>query len=80
MPITGIDLRTSNSAAALLRGGRPVDPQCGGVSLGGKAFPSYVAVTVDGRLRLIVLKKSGRRRSGGDFPPFCKSIFRPGNG
>jgi molecular chaperone DnaK len=48
MTIIGIDLGTSNSAAAVLRGGRPVIiPSAEGVSLGGKAFPSYVAITSD---------------------------------
>lgn len=51
MSIIGIDLGTSNSAAAVLRGGRPVMiPSAEGVSLGGKAFPSYVAVTADGQM------------------------------
>ncbi len=51
MAIIGIDLGTSNSAAAVLRAGRPVIvPSTEGVSLGGKAFPSYVAVTADGQL------------------------------
>ncbi len=51
MAIIGIDLGTSNSAAAVLRGGRPVTiPSAEGISLGGKAFPSYVAVTTDGQL------------------------------
>jgi molecular chaperone DnaK len=46
MTIIGIDLGTSNSAAAVLRGGRPVTiPSAEGISLGGKAFPSYGAVT-----------------------------------
>ena len=50
MAIIGIDLGTSNSAAAVLRGGRPVIiPSAEGISLGGKAFPSYVAVTPDGQ-------------------------------
>jgi len=50
MAIIGIDLGTSNSAAAVLRGGRPVIiPSSEGVSLGGKAFPSYVALTSDGQ-------------------------------
>ncbi len=50
MAIIGIDLGTSNSAAAVLRGGRPVIiPSSEGVSLGGKAFPSYVAITHDGQ-------------------------------
>ncbi|HWP48459.1 MAG TPA: molecular chaperone DnaK [Candidatus Limnocylindrales bacterium] len=51
MAIIGIDLGTSNSAAAVLRGGRPVIiPSAEGISLGGKAFPSYVAITADGQL------------------------------
>ncbi|HEY5994589.1 MAG TPA: molecular chaperone DnaK [Gallionellaceae bacterium] len=51
MAIIGIDLGTSNSAAAVLRGGRPVIiPSAEGVSLGGKAFPSYVAEAADGQL------------------------------
>jgi molecular chaperone DnaK len=50
MAIIGIDLGTSNSAAAVLRGGRPVIiPSADGVSLGGKAFPSFVAITADGQ-------------------------------
>jgi molecular chaperone DnaK len=50
MAIIGIDLGTSNSAAAVLRGGRPVIiPSAEGISLGGKAFPSYVAITLDGQ-------------------------------
>ena len=49
MAIIGIDLGTSNSAAAVLRGGRPmIIPSAEGVTLGGKAFPSYVAITADG--------------------------------
>ena len=51
MAIIGIDLGTSNSAAAVLRGGRPVIiPSTEGVSVGGKAFPSYVALTADGQM------------------------------
>jgi molecular chaperone DnaK len=51
MAIIGIDLGTSNSAAAVLRGGRPVlIPSTEGISLGGKAFPSYVAIMADGRM------------------------------
>lgn len=51
MTIIGIDLGTSNSAAAVLRGGRPVIiPSAEGLSVGGKAFPSYVAFTADGQL------------------------------
>lgn len=51
MNIIGIDLGTSNSAAAVLRGGRPVIiPSAEGLSVGGKAFPSYVALTADGQI------------------------------
>ncbi|MEM0089720.1 MAG: molecular chaperone DnaK [Nitrososphaerota archaeon] len=49
--IIGIDLGTSNSAAAVVIGGRPVIiPSSEGVTLYGKAFPSYVAITKDGQL------------------------------
>ncbi|MCK4533729.1 molecular chaperone DnaK, partial [bacterium] len=48
--IIGIDLGTSNSAAAALEGGKPtIIPSAEGTSLGGKAFPSYVAFTKDGQ-------------------------------
>jgi molecular chaperone DnaK len=48
--IIGIDLGTSNSAAAVLQGGRPVlIPSAEGTSLYGKSFPSYVAFTKDGQ-------------------------------
>lgn len=48
--IIGIDLGTSNSAAAVLEGGRPVIiPSGEGTSMYGKAFPSYVAFTRDGQ-------------------------------
>ena len=51
MNIIGIDLGTSNSAAAVLRGGRPVIiPSSEGISIGGKAFPSFVALTPDGQM------------------------------
>jgi molecular chaperone DnaK len=49
--IIGIDLGTSNSAAAVLIGGRPtIIPSAEGTSVGGKAFPSYVAFTKDGQV------------------------------
>ncbi len=49
--IIGIDLGTSNSAAAVMEGGRPtIIPSAEGTSLGGKAFPSYVAFTKGGEL------------------------------
>ena len=44
--IIGIDLGTSNSAAAVLIGGKPtIIPSAEGLTLGGKAFPSVVAFT-----------------------------------
>jgi molecular chaperone DnaK len=47
--ILGIDLGTSNSAASILIGGKPeIIPAAEGVSIGGKAFPSYVAFMKDG--------------------------------
>lgn len=49
--IIGIDLGTSNSAASVMEAGKPVIiPAAEGNSMGGKAFPSYVAFTKDGQL------------------------------
>jgi len=49
--IIGIDLGTSNSAASVVEAGRPtIIPSAEGTSLGGKAFPSYVAFTKDGQM------------------------------
>ena len=49
--IIGIDLGTSNSAAAVMEGGKvTIIPAAEGTSIGGKAFPSYVAFTKDGQL------------------------------
>ena len=52
--IIGIDLGTSNSAAATFIGGKPtIIPSAEGVTItGGKAFPSVIAFTKDGQ-RLI---------------------------
>ncbi len=49
--VIGIDLGTSNSAAAVTEGGRPVIiPSAEGAGVAsGKAFPSYVAFTKDGQ-------------------------------
>ncbi|MEM0149432.1 MAG: molecular chaperone DnaK [Candidatus Micrarchaeaceae archaeon] len=50
MKVIGIDLGTSNSAAAVLEGGRPtIIPSGEGATMYGKAFPSYVAFTKDGQ-------------------------------
>jgi len=49
--IIGIDLGTSNSAAAAMIGGKPTIIQAAeGASIGGKAFPSVVAFTREGQL------------------------------
>lgn len=49
--IIGIDLGTSNSAAAVMQGDSPVlIPAAEGTTIGGKAFPSYVAFTKEGEL------------------------------
>ncbi|MDI9623426.1 MAG: molecular chaperone DnaK [Methanothermobacter sp.] len=49
--IIGIDLGTSNSAAAVLLGGKPtMIPSAEGASLYGKTFPSIVAFTEDGQM------------------------------
>jgi molecular chaperone DnaK len=49
--IIGIDLGTSNSAASVLQGGKPVIiPSAEGASVYGKAFPSVVAFTKDGQV------------------------------
>jgi molecular chaperone DnaK len=47
--IIGIDLGTSNSAAAVMRGDRPIIiSSAEGPTVSGKAFPSYIAITEDG--------------------------------
>ncbi len=49
--IIGIDLGTSNSAAAILQAGKPVIvPSAEGTTAYGKAFPSVVAFTKDGQM------------------------------
>ena len=73
MAIIGIDLGTSNSAAAVLRGGRPVIiPSAEGISLGGKAFPSYVAITADGQ----TLVGEPARRQAASNPEGTASGFK----
>ena len=73
MAIIGIDLGTSNSAAAVLRGGRPVIiPSAEGISLGGKAFPSYVAITQDGQ----TLTGEAARRQSSANPEGTATAFK----
>ena len=73
MAIIGIDLGTSNSAAAVLRGGRPVIiPSAEGISIGGKAFPSYVALTADAQ----VLVGEPARRQAASNPEGTTTAFK----
>ncbi len=59
--IIGIDLGTSNSAAAVMEAGKPVIvPSAEGTSLGGKAFPSYVAFTPKGE---VLIGEPARRQA-----------------
>lgn len=49
--ILGIDLGTTNSAAAIIIGGRPtIIPSAEGATVAGKMFPSIVAFTREGKL------------------------------
>jgi molecular chaperone DnaK len=49
--IIGVDLGTSNSAAAVMLGGKPtIIPSAEGATIAGKMFPSVVAFTRDGQL------------------------------
>ena len=49
--ILGIDLGTTNSAAAVVMGGKPtIIPSAEGPTVAGKMFPSIVALTKDGQL------------------------------
>ena len=73
MAIIGIDLGTSNSAASVLRGGKPVIiPSTEGISLSGKAFPSYVAITADGQK----LVGEPARRQAAENPEGTASGFK----
>lgn len=73
MAIIGIDLGTSNSAAAVLRGGKPVIiPSTEGISLSGKAFPSYVAIAADGSK----LVGEPARRQASENPEGTVSAFK----
>ena len=59
--IIGIDLGTSNSAAAVVMGGKPtIIPAAEGATVGGKAFPSVVAFSKEGEL---LVGEPARRQS-----------------
>ncbi len=73
MTVIGIDLGTSNSAAAVLRGGRPVIiPSSEGISIGGKAFPSYVALDEHGE----ILVGEAARRQAAAHPDRVTTAFK----
>jgi molecular chaperone DnaK len=60
--IIGIDLGTSNSAAGVMEGGKPtIVPSAEGTTLGGKAFPSYVAFTKGAESQLLVGEPARRQ-------------------
>jgi molecular chaperone DnaK len=78
--ILGIDLGTTNSAAAVVEAGRPVViPSAEGATPAGKMFPSVVALTKDGQLlvgdparRQVVTNPDGtvfeiKRKMGTDY-------------
>ncbi|MDA4132501.1 MAG: Hsp70 family protein, partial [Thaumarchaeota archaeon] len=78
--IIGIDLGTTNSAAAVMEAGRPVViPSAEGQTAAGKMFPSVVAFTSDGQLlvgepakRQVVTNPDGtifeiKRKMGTDY-------------
>ncbi|UCD45648.1 MAG: molecular chaperone DnaK [Candidatus Bathyarchaeota archaeon] len=59
--ILGIDLGTTNSAAAVVMGGNPtIIPSAEGPTVAGKMFPSIVAFTKDGQL---LVGESARRQA-----------------
>jgi molecular chaperone DnaK len=60
--VLGIDLGTTNSAAAVFEGSKPISiPSAEGKAIGGKMFPSVVAFMPDGRI--IVGEKAKRQMS-----------------
>jgi molecular chaperone DnaK len=72
--IIGIDLGTSNSAAAAVIAGRPsIIPSAEGTSVGGKAFPSYVAFTKDGQL---LVGEPARRQAVSNIEGTIQAIKR----
>lgn len=61
MAFIGIDLGMSNSAAVVLRGGRAIIVvNAEGLSIGGKAVPSYAACSADGQ---ILIGEPARRQA-----------------
>lgn len=79
MAIIGIDLGTSNSAAALLRDGRPLlIPRAGRARADVKAFPSFVAITADGTTLVGEAARRQRLRNPeGTATGFKRGMGRP---
>src|SRR4029078_7697512 len=90
--IIGIDLGTSNNAAAVMEGGKAtIIPSAEGSTLGGKAVPTYVAFAKDGQLlvgeparRQAVTNPEGtlyafKRKMGQDYkyPPINGKEYTP---
>ena len=72
--IIGIDLGTSNSAAAIMEGGKPsIIPSAEGTTLGGKAFPSVVAFTREGQL---IVGEPARRQAVSNPEGTCTAFKR----
>ena len=74
--IIGIDLGTSNSAAAVMEGGRAaILPSAEGATQYGKAFPSYVAFTKEG-LKLVgePARRQAIANTDGTFSAFKRKM------
>ena len=77
MKTIGIDLGTSNSACAVLEGGKPkIVPSAEGASLYGKSFPSVVAFAKDGQ---VLVGEPARRQAVSNpektFTAFKRKMF-----
>jgi len=81
MAIIGINLGTFNSAASISRDGGPVFiPSAEGISFGGKAFPSYVAITSDAQTLVgAPARCQAAANPEGTAPAFKRSMGRSVN-
>ncbi len=82
MPIIGIDLGTWNSAAAALRGGRPIIiSSAEGITPAARPFSSYVALTADGQIIVGGQIVHSQRKGGGRMlrVPGTSPGLPPGN-
>ncbi|HZY94426.1 MAG TPA: molecular chaperone DnaK [Candidatus Bathyarchaeia archaeon] len=72
--ILGIDLGTTNSAAAIMEAGRPlVIPSAEGQTAAGKMFPSVVAFTKDGQM---IVGESAKRQAATNAEGTIQEIKR----